>query len=279
MSWKDVKVKVRFSLPSTETMRAGSYLDEAYLSGLVLRYCAPARGVVVAYRNVELASENAFVDGISPYLHVVAKSDLLVFSPVKGEGLTGVVTFVSEEFIGLKVYSTFYSVISRKEAPQVFVYGNDSDDGSLGGYWKAIEPCEISSPWNIPPGTSITIGTAIRFINLGMAHTKSGLFQIKGSLLSKECQILGSANVPEVSQARKKRKSSLLGASRPSKRKDDDDDPLLSSSNAAGFGDPLAELRADADAKAVRTKRRKSEFVDEPETAKKSVKRKSKSVG
>uniref|UniRef100_A0A7S3EB18 RPA43 OB domain-containing protein n=1 Tax=Rhodosorus marinus TaxID=101924 RepID=A0A7S3EB18_9RHOD len=273
MSWKEVKVKIRFSLPSTETKRAGSYLEEAYLSGLVFRYCAPARGVVVAYRNVELASDNAFVDGTSPYLHVVARSDLLVFSPVKGEVLTGVVTFVSEEFIGLKVYSTFYSVISRKEAPEVFVYGNDSDSDRSGGYWKAIKPGEISSPWNIPPGTSIDIGTAIRFINLGMAHTKSGLFQIKGSLLSDECQILGTANLPEVSQARKKRKSSLLGAYRPIKRKDDDDDPLLASSCAAGLGDPLAELRADP------AEQRKSELVDGPEKAKKAVKRKAKSVG
>jgi len=247
------------------------------LSGLVLTYCAPARGVVVAYRNVALASENAFVDGTSPYLHVVAKLDLLVFTPIKGEVLTGVVTFVSEEFIGLKVYSTFYSVISRKETPPVFIYGNDSESESSGAYWKATGPGGVSDPWKIPPGASINIGTAIRFINRGIAHTKSGLFQIKGSLLSKECQILGNASLPEVSQVPKKRKSSLLGAYRRSKQKDDDYDPILSSSNAAVFGDPLAELRADVDA--VRTKRRKSEFVDEPETAKKSLKRKAKSVG
>lgn len=276
MSWRFCNAQVKFSLPPSELYRCRGYLEESILSPGILRYSREARGVVVAYTEPDLAGNTAEIDGTSPYVHINAKVDLLVFSPPKGTLLIGVISYIvrvgsavfclftlfsslllfgsflssdrcrfdfewwrfflwftkpfllwvfvflffclgkGAEFLGLKVYGTMYAVISRQNAPQGFIFQADpsSDDPQKSRFWERVEigaeEDEMGDALPFSEGTILQVKTKVAFRSMALLHTKSGLFQIKGTLLGEGCTVLEEANTVMESEAKKKRKGARI---------------------------------------------------------------------
>mmetsp|Transcript_2270 Transcript_2270/g.6785 ORF Transcript_2270/g.6785 Transcript_2270/m.6785 type:complete len:274 (+) Transcript_2270:84-905(+) len=257
-SWRRVTSRLRFSLPPAEMHTAKAYAEKTVLLPMMMRYSPCARGVVVAYSNLEFAENNAKIDGVSPYLHMTATADLLAFCPPKGTLLVGKVTHVSKGFIGLKILQSFYCVIARKHAPAGFVQAGE-------GCWERRSVSEQDSlAVEFPSGSVIKPGVWLRFTCLGMMSTKSGLYQLRGSLTDEDCLYLGELSEQEsTAPPQDEAKSLFLGGD---VQTEDQEDPLMAIDDV--LGDPLASLRVDKSAKVEsseagkKTKRKRKHEAD-----------------
>lgn len=169
--WRRVRARVHLSLTPSELSNPVRAATNRAFSSLLMRYNSELGGVVVAYiAPVQLSGPPTFI-GASPFPHVIAIANLLVFAPTKGSQLLGVVTHVGPDHLGLSVLSAFHAVLPIDDLSHMYHFDT--------GYSSSL-----STPsWNHLNGQDkITANRQIRFVVSDVKPTRSGLFQIIASL-------------------------------------------------------------------------------------------------
>lgn len=120
-------------------------IREQHLDPLLLRYFDAVRGVVVAYNNLKVyrkkGSETALgaIIGECPFSFTWISTDLLVWSPSKGDVIEGYVTVQSPSHIALLIHDTFNATVKYSDIPPSWTFvpiEDDEAEGTTLGHWQ-----------------------------------------------------------------------------------------------------------------------------------------------
>lgn len=140
-----------------------------------LRYNEEVEGVVIAFKNVAIRSPKAHIFNELPTLHIgvnaevraalarargeisspapfprALRAQLLVFSPVRGGHLRGVINMVSSQHIGLLVLGAFNATLPANELPPPYSYSQGDEAWSVGA-WRGGGDARVT-PLPLQPG-------------------------------------------------------------------------------------------------------------------------------
>lgn len=111
-----------------------------HLDPLVMTYFAQARGVVLAYSNVQLSEDNKTTDtngrpvtiariaDLSPFVFMWITVDFLVWRPQVGDVLEGYSYMQTASHIGLLVHDTFNASIKKYNIPADWLFVPNQED-------------------------------------------------------------------------------------------------------------------------------------------------------
>lgn len=171
--WRMVTARVHLSLPPQQLATIKESATRQAYANLLLRHNPRLGGVVVAHNGpLQLRSAPRLV-GASPFVHLRATAKLLVFAPGAGCVLTGVVSHVGPDHVGLSVHGAFHAVLPIDAAPHLRF---DPAAGDRPRRWHVPH-----SP-TTPPSLDVTVGCHMCFVVASVKATESGLFQMVASI-------------------------------------------------------------------------------------------------
>jgi len=141
-------------------------VDE-YLNALLMKYVEVLKGVVLAYSEIHLLEPCGRIINEMPYIHFNISVKLLVFSPYAGCILTGTVTKLGSDYIGLLVYNVFNASIGREH---------------LERYKDILVPHPPDGWLHLGNGSIIKVGTELPFMVTDMVNINN-IFTVKGSFI------------------------------------------------------------------------------------------------
>jgi len=97
------------------------------LDKLLMRWSEHLQGVVVGYENIKYEKRVGALAQDSPYVHFFVRAALLLFKPVEGAMLVGVVNKVSVDHIGLLVEGIFNASIASSQIAEQYEYDEEED--------------------------------------------------------------------------------------------------------------------------------------------------------
>lgn len=176
--WRLVRARVHLSLTPQELPDAAAHASNRAYQTLLLRHNPSLGGVVVAHTSpLKLQGAPRLIDA-SPFAHVSATTTLLVFAPPPGTLLTGVVSYVGPDHIGLSVHAVFHAVLPIDGVSDRFRYDGSIEGGAVVRRWLRIHSDDVE----MTDAADIVVGRSIRFSVSSVKATRSGLFQMFASL-------------------------------------------------------------------------------------------------
>ncbi|ETW02156.1 hypothetical protein, variant [Aphanomyces invadans] len=138
---------------------------EDQLNLMLMKYCDPVQGVLLAFNSLQVINPYGHIINETPYIHVRIAADALVFRPTPGMQLTGTVSKVGSNHIGLLLAGVFNVSIAATEMPSGFVH-NYHEDAWIGQDSSAI---------------AVDDSVEFRVVKVHVAH---GVISIDGSMRS-----------------------------------------------------------------------------------------------
>ncbi|ODV82199.1 uncharacterized protein CANTADRAFT_24819 [Suhomyces tanzawaensis NRRL Y-17324] len=111
-----------------------------HLDPLIMNYFPKAKGVVLAYSNIKLSSDNISIDsedqpisiarieGSSPFTFLWVTLDLLIWRPQVGDELEGYIYMQTASHLGLLVHDTFNASIKKYNIPSGWSFIPNQED-------------------------------------------------------------------------------------------------------------------------------------------------------
>lgn len=186
--WRLVKGRVHLSLPAGAGRDAARIASKQAYGRLLFRHHPALGGVVVAHEGeVQLVSGPKYVT-TSPFAHVAAETTLLLFAPCVGCILTGVITYVGPDHIGLTVHSAFHAVLPFEDVAPHYTYVRMPDSDARWQRLHSTDGPDASTMSVLDDGSAghhkkdYVHGGRVRFVVTGVQTTRSGLYQLFGSV-------------------------------------------------------------------------------------------------
>lgn len=174
--WKLVHASVQVSLTPLQLGNGGAAAREAVATAafesLLLKYHRCLGGIVVARKgSIRFPGGRirARIIDTSPFLHVTAKTELLLFAPQAGTVLSGVVKHVGPDHVGMSVMGGFHATLPMCDFTEGYVYVSE------GGAGKWVVRGRGGS------GDEVKLGTRIRFA-VKLIDNHQGLSNIRSTL-------------------------------------------------------------------------------------------------
>ncbi len=181
--WHIVEASVLLSLTPCQVANGGgaarNAAARAAFKSFFMRYNRSLGGVVVARRgNLRFPGDcvNARLVGASPFAHITAHATLLLFAPQPGSTMTGTVTHVGPDHVGMSVLRVFHAVLPLSEFLDDYVYEQGLTDGALLKWWR------YSGDEGDEERESVRLGSHIRFLVKALRSSTEGLFHIGATL-------------------------------------------------------------------------------------------------
>ncbi|KAJ3348439.1 hypothetical protein HDU83_001325 [Entophlyctis luteolus] len=138
---------------------------KSQLDSYLMRYIPELKGVPLAYSNIKILDDAAKVLFDSPFCHVYASVNFVMFAPRIGSLQVGVVNKVSSDHIGLLVHGVFNASITSEHIRHNEYKFNNSTKS-----WKRYHP------GGSPTGEAIAPGSVVRM------PASNGMLTLSGSL-------------------------------------------------------------------------------------------------
>ncbi len=100
---------------------------EKEMNSKLMRYSDELRGVILCFRNIQLEHSYGNIMNESPYIHCKILAEALVYQPVKGMRIHGVVNKIGSNHIGLLFAGIFNGSVAASELPPGFVHNYSKD--------------------------------------------------------------------------------------------------------------------------------------------------------
>lgn len=181
--WYIVDAKVELSITPMQISNGGFHArraaEQQAFSSFFMRYSRQLGGIPVASQGpLRYPDGKIRLIGASPFAHVTAEATVLLFAPEKGTTLTGRVIHIGPDHVGLTVMRSFHSVLPLSEFYNGYrLHTQKKDGGGLERFWKYTG---VDSPMSKRP--AVRIGSWIKFSVKDVRGTKTGLFDIYGTL-------------------------------------------------------------------------------------------------
>lgn len=253
--WHIVDARVELSLTPLEIANGGSHArraaEQQAFSSFFMRYNRQLGGIPVASQGpLRFPDGKIRLIGASPFSHVTAEATVLLFAPEKGTTLTGRVTHIGPDHIGLTVMQSFHSVLPLSEFYDGYkLHTKKREKGGIDRFWK-----RTGSDSPLSKHKAVSLGTWIKFSVKGVRGTKAGLFDICGTLKVDNAEERGLGFVPSEDNVDEHPGSSVLrddahgiqgsGKARPLRRRLADD-ALFNELDT--FNDDFADMLDHAD--------------------------------
>ena len=94
------------------------------LNEMLLKYCEDLQAVPVCYSGIEFdeGKDTGKIIAEQPWIHIDVVTTLLLFKPLKGKIIQGLITQVSDSHISLILYGTFNASIASEEIGDKFSF-------------------------------------------------------------------------------------------------------------------------------------------------------------
>lgn len=174
--WRFSEVRVDVSLTPRQygkgSVHARRAAEKKALKSFFMTYNTLLGGVPVAQHGpLRFPDEEIrFIDE-SPYAHVTAEFNTLLFAPQPGSILTGEVVHIGADHVGLTVFGAFHAVISKDNFFSNYKYVFNSNKR----WWKYTGK-------NVAGRANVEIGKWLKFSVLGVRPARGGLFNINGTV-------------------------------------------------------------------------------------------------
>lgn len=186
--WRMVKGRVHLSLPAGAGRGAARIASKQAYGRLLYRHHPSLGGVVVAHAGeVKIVAGPKYV-ATSPFAHVAAETTLLLFAPCVGCVLSGTVTYVGPDHLGLTVHTAFHAVLPYEDVAPHYIYTRLSDSSACWQRTLVTDAADIPSVSELDnegigySNADYVIGARVRFVVTGVQTTRSGLYQLFGSV-------------------------------------------------------------------------------------------------
>ena len=109
------------------------------LNDMLLKYSEEIEGTPVAYSNLELPKgmEYGRILGAEPWVHGDLRATMVVFRPIRGLKLRGMVSAVSDSHVSLLVYGMFNASLSAQDLSKHYRYNYENTT------WESYERGDI----------------------------------------------------------------------------------------------------------------------------------------
>tara|TARA_R110002050_G_scaffold262974_1_gene403260 strand:- start:655 stop:1395 length:741 start_codon:yes stop_codon:yes gene_type:complete len=137
-----------------------------FMESYVLKFVPSLQGAVVSFKDVEASSELGRIMNDQPEIHVDLKASFLVFSPKPGEELTGIVSNIGYDHVGVVICEKFNATITAEDILSTGLYVHDENQNCfISAEGNDTEPIEVGSelgfyvleakPLNHAPGLQV----------------------------------------------------------------------------------------------------------------------------
>lgn len=120
------KVRHNVSLSPCHAMEPRVGIEQN-LTEQLMRYSEPLQGVVLSFSDVQLAQPHGVIVNEMPYIHCKVLADALVFRPLEGMQLRGVVNKIGSNHVGMLFAGVFNGSVAESELPKGFVHNYAQD--------------------------------------------------------------------------------------------------------------------------------------------------------
>lgn len=145
------------------------------LNRQLMKYLDSVHGVVISYSDLEVLQHSGKILYDTPYIHFTVGARMVVFSPIIGSRLVGVVNKIGVDHIGLLVFGVFNASVTKEFMP------------------KRAQYDDAENSWSIPD--VITVGTAVQFC-VTKVETVNDIMTIRGSLREKNTGVFVESEIP-----------------------------------------------------------------------------------
>lgn len=187
-----VSTSMYVSLAPMFSQKPVAGVKSQHLDPLVMRYFAPAGGVVLSHYNLKLYKRGGDPEAQtmgkflteSPFTFMWISTDLLVWKPQAGDKVEGRVNMQTPSHIGLLIHDTFNATIKYAHIPEDWFFTPFSDEEQeqqqeQGGDGKKSKMRQSMGYWSDAAGNRVggKLEFAIRSVNTGK------LVYLNGSLV------------------------------------------------------------------------------------------------
>lgn len=155
--WRLVRARVHVALSPQQLSNVTAAATRQAYSNLLLRHNAALGGVIAAHGGPLVLNGAPRMVDASPFAHVSGTTSLLVFAPVPGCILTGVVNHVGPDHVGLSVHAVFHAVLPIDDCISCYQYQHDPSNDER--RWRFVSASTAATATANAPAT--TTGTAI----------------------------------------------------------------------------------------------------------------------
>jgi len=158
-----------------------------YLNKYLFTYVPELEGVVLAYRRLKSLSSTGRLLERQPHIMVSVSVHFLVFAPKVGSTLTGMVTRVGFDHIGLTVHGVFNASIPSDRLPPE--YSRDTENDRF--YVEDVNVADDAEAAAASAATGISVGDELEFVVTGLTAMNQ-MMSIEGSLPQGKSPAMGS---------------------------------------------------------------------------------------
>ena len=120
------KVRHNVSLSPCHSMEPRVGIEQELVEQL-MHYSEPLQGVVLSFSNVQLDRPYGAIVNEMPFIHCKVLADALVFRPLKGMKLRGIVNKIGSNHVGMLFAGVFNGSVAEAELPKGFVHNYAQD--------------------------------------------------------------------------------------------------------------------------------------------------------
>ncbi|CAI5731186.1 unnamed protein product [Peronospora destructor] len=160
------KVRHKVSLSPCHATKPRTGIDQD-LTEQLMRYSEPLQGVVLSFSNVQLDRPYGVIVNEMPFIHCKVLADALVFRPIVGMQLRGIVNKIGSNHIGMLFTAVFNGSVAEAELPKGFVhnYARDCWLGEDGSAISVEDEVDVKVLRVHVAGGMIAIEGTMRFAN------------------------------------------------------------------------------------------------------------------
>jgi DNA-directed RNA polymerase I subunit RPA43 len=109
------------------------------LNDMLLKYSEEIQGTPVSFSNLELprGMEYGRLLGAQPWVHVDLRATVVIFRPIRGLQLKGMVNQVSDSHVSLLVYGMFNASLSARDLANHYTFDQENST------WESNEKGDI----------------------------------------------------------------------------------------------------------------------------------------
>lgn len=188
--WRIVEATVQLSLTPCQVGNGGAVARNAAaiaaFSYFLMRYNRSLGGVVVARRGgLRFPGDcaNVRLTGASPFAHITAQATVLLFAPPAGTVMTGTVTHIGPDHVGMSVLRVFHAVLPLDEFLAHYAYAQEFKDGALSKWWRYVGENGNAEK------KAVHLGSRIQFLVKALRSSTDGLFHIGATMNAPDDQV------------------------------------------------------------------------------------------
>ncbi|KAE8896297.1 hypothetical protein PF005_g20504 [Phytophthora fragariae] len=175
------KVRHNVSLSPCHAMEPRVGIEQN-LTEQLMRYSEPLQGVVLSFSDVQLAQPHGVIVNEMPYIHCKVLADALVFRPLEGMQLRGVVNKIGSNHVGMLFAGVFNGSVAESELPKGYVHNYAQD-------------C-----WLGEDGSSISVEDEVD-VKVLRVHVAGGMIAIEATMRFEGASIKKATSVKKVKKA------------------------------------------------------------------------------